>query len=80
MSNDTKCQITQNVLWQLLLNDTKCQMTQNKNWNKWLMTHDIWQMTNDIWHMTNDTWHMKQNIKLHITYMTNDRQFMTCDA
>ena len=34
MSNDTKCQITQNVLWQLLLNDTKCQMTRNVKWHE----------------------------------------------
>ena len=62
--------MTRNVKWHKLSNDTKCQLTQSGKLND--MTHGTWQITNNKWHMTHDAWHMKQNVRLHITHMTQD--------
>ena len=75
MSNDTKCQMTQNVKWHKISNGTKCQMTRNFKWHE--MTHDTWHMTHDKWQIRHDKWHMKLNFKLHITHMTHDTWHMT---
>ena len=45
MSNDTKCQMTQNFKWHKMSNDTKCQMTQYEKLKE--MSHDTWDMTHD---------------------------------
>ena len=55
MSNDTECQMTQNVKWHKMSNDT-CQMTQNVKWHT--MSNDTKrQMTQNVKRhkMSNDT-------------------------
>ena len=77
MSNDTECQMTQNVKWHKMSNDTKCQMTHNVKWQKWLWWQLLlwWlrshKMSNDtecqmtqyekIKEMTQEKWHMTHN-------------------
>ena len=46
ISNDTKCEMTQNVKWHEMSNDTKCQITQLQLHR---MMHDAWCMMMDLW-------------------------------